>query len=365
MKQSKIPITNIYYLFCYAWQHVEERDLVPVEALDEHEKVHDLFGLLLAEGVFKLVRAGLDRGYLDQHEDLSGVRGKINVSDTMQRALRPRGRVACEFQELSYDILHNQILKTTLQNLLRLSSLHKDIHSKVRKAYISMSGINSIHLSAQTFNRVQLDRNRQYYRLLLSVCRLLYEQLLINENTGENLFEELNEEKMHRLFEQFITEFYRKEQSSFRVNHQGRTIKWDDKGSSPENLEMLPNMQADVILDGDHRRIILDAKYYREALSGQFDKKIRSDHLYQLTAYLRNREKEKPDGPRHEGMLLYPTVGEKLNVDLYLEGFSVKARTIDLAQDWRQIHNSMLHLIGVGTNRSFMNESSSDSRLAS
>lgn len=36
---------------------------------------------------------------------------------------------------------------------------------------------------------------------------------------------------------------------------------------------------------------------------------------------------------------------QTVNVDLTLEGFSVKARSIDLAQDWREIHQSMLSLI--------------------
>ena len=36
--------------------------------------------------------------------------------------------------------------------------------------------------------------------------------------------------------------------------------------------------------------------------------RLRSDHLYQLLAYLRNREATEP-GPRHEGVLLYPWSG--------------------------------------------------------
>ena len=35
----KIPIANIYYLLCYAWSHVEERDVVRLEELDGLERV--------------------------------------------------------------------------------------------------------------------------------------------------------------------------------------------------------------------------------------------------------------------------------------------------------------------------------------
>lgn len=345
MSTQQIPIANIYYLYCYAWRNLEERDIVKIDEVNELEAVHDLLGLLLAEGVFRLVRTGLDRGYLDIQEDLAGVRGKVNASETMKRALRPKGRVSCEFQELSHNVLHNRILRTTLYKLLRLPKLDNDIRSKVHQAYVKLAGINILSLNRRVFNLVQLDRNRQYYRLLLSVCRLIYEQLLIDENTGEHTFKELQDERLERLFEHFVVEFYRREQQHYRVN-QTKEIKWDVAGSNEWDLQKLPNMYADVILESKDRRIILDTKFYREAMSEWHEKKrLRSAHLYQLTAYLRNREVSTSDGPRHEGMLLYPTVSEPISVDLYLEGFSVKARSIDLAQDWRSIHSSMLALI--------------------
>ena len=106
-------------------------------------------------------------------------------------------------------------------------------------------------------------------------------------------------------------------------------------------------MEADVILEGHDRRIIMDAKFYREAWQSQYggEPKVRSAHLYQLLAYLRNREVTKTPGPRHEGILLYPVVAAQVAVDVRLEGFSIRARSIDLAQDWRRIHADMLAFI--------------------
>ena len=104
-------------------------------------------------------------------------------------------------------------------------------------------------------------------------------------------------------------------------------------------------MEADVLLDSPERRIILDTKYYSEPLSTRYGSdKLRSEHLYQILAYLRNREAAKA-GPRHEGILLYPVVDAPTAVDVRLEGFSIRARSINLAQDWRGIHADMLALI--------------------
>lgn len=108
-----IPIANVYYLLCYAWGHAEDLEVVRAEELEGLNRVHDLLGHLLATGSARLIRTGLDRGYREVREDLAGIRGKVALSDTAARALRSRGRVACDFEELSHDVLHNRILRST------------------------------------------------------------------------------------------------------------------------------------------------------------------------------------------------------------------------------------------------------------
>ena len=289
MNDSKIPIANIYYLLCYAWDHVEERDVVRLEALEELEKVQDLLGKVLAEGTFRLIRRGIDRGYREVHEDVAGIRGKMAVGETAKRALRARGQVACDFEELSYDVLHNRILRSTLKTLLRLSDLHLAVRAEVRNAYTKLDGVSVVPLNRRLFQQVQLDRNRRYYRFLLSVCWLIHEQLLVDEQSGKARFTEFSEERMEMLYEDFIIQFYRREQDRYRVNHRGRMIAWEDEGTPDHQRSKLPQMQADVILEAPDRWIIMDAKYYREALRGRYGGKLHSDNLYQLLAYLRNR----------------------------------------------------------------------------
>ena len=345
MKERKIPIANIYYLLCYAWDHYEERDVVRLEALEEMERVQDLLGKVLAEGTFRLIRRGIDRGYREVHEDVAGIRGKMAVGETAKRALRARGRVACDFEELSHDVLHNRILRSTLKNLLRLPDLHSDVRTEVRNAYTKLDGVSVAPLSRRLFQQVHLDRNRRYYRFLLSVCRLIHEQLLVDERSGEARFTEFSEERMEKLYEDFIIQFYRREQNRYRVNHRGRTIAWEDQGTPDPQRSKLPQMQADVILEAPDRRIIMDAKYYEKTLGGRYGGKLRSENLYQLLAYLRNREATHSPGPKHEGILLYPTVDAPVAADVCLEGFSVQARSIDLAQKWSDIHDGMLALV--------------------
>ena len=58
----EIPIANIFYLLCYAWDVLEEKDtLADVNALQSTDLL-DLFARVLVNGTRRLLRRGLDRG---------------------------------------------------------------------------------------------------------------------------------------------------------------------------------------------------------------------------------------------------------------------------------------------------------------
>lgn len=346
---TRIPILNIYYMLCYAWGHVQERDTARLEALADLSTVYNLLGKVLAGGVNHLVRRGMDRGYLERREDLAGVRGKLVVGDTVKRALKTRARAACDFEELSADILRNRILRASLRRLLQDTSrinLAPDVRSTVRSAYRKMPGVSPMRLTRSAFTRVQLaGGHRRLYRFLLSVCWLIHEGLGVDERRGQSVFRDFRRDKatMWKLFEDFVIGFYRRERRDFTVR--GRRISWSGMaGTTETNRGLVPGMQADVILESKsrQRRVILDTKFYTTVLPGG---KLNSGHLYQLLAYLRNRQAHRPVGPQHEGILLYAQSGERVRADIRLEGFTIQARTVDLNRDWREIHREMLAIL--------------------
>ncbi len=354
---DRIPILNVYYLLCYAWRHAQERDTRRLASLANLSTVRDLLGKMLATGVNHLVRRGIDRGYVERREDLAGIRGKLAVSEMAKRALRSRARAACDFEELSVDILPNRILRTSLRNLLSPRiTLDRSIRGEVRSAYRRLNGVSRVRLKRNTFTQVQLGGQRRVYHHLLSVCWLLYRSSMVDEKTGRTAFRHFrrDEATTWRLFEDFVTGFYEREQRVYSVNPGGRRrIHWADAhANDAANRKRIPVMEADVILESPERRIILDTKYYRDALArgrGSGTGKLHSANLYQLLAYVRNRQATLPDGPKHEGILLYPQVGdERLRAKIRLEGFRIQARTVNLDQDWRLIHEEMLETVGAG-----------------
>ena len=214
-----IPIQNIYFLLCYAWNQLEERDLVEINAEDT-TSLQDLLARVLAGGVQFLIRRGFDWGYVLHAEDTARLRGRIDFNLSMKRQLFLRGRMRCEFDEMSYDVLHNRILKTTIANLLYTDGVDDKQKERLGEYVRYLNPVTSIRISPREFRRVQLHNGNHYYRFLLNICELIYESLLPTEETGHSYFRDFirDENRMPHVFEQFVRNFYMIEQSTYKVS---------------------------------------------------------------------------------------------------------------------------------------------------
>jgi 5-methylcytosine-specific restriction enzyme subunit McrC len=302
-----IPIQNIYYLFCYAWDLFPEGKAIAV-GKTESPRILDLFASILLRGINRLKRRGLDRGYAEVEEELAAIRGRILVGETLRRNLLMFGRASCRFDNLRYDILHNQILKATLVRLSEAEELDNVLRNELRASVKLFSEVSDIGITNSVFRRVQLSRNNRAYDLLLKICELVHSALLPDPSGSGSKFSDIleDENQMDNVFEAFVRNFFRAEQTEF-PSVKAEWIQWDAEIVDANGAQYLPAMHTDITLRSKSRIIIIDTKYYREALveNKYGDRKVRSDHLYQLFSYLQN-VKSTPGKCLAEGILLYP-----------------------------------------------------------
>lgn len=349
----QIPVANVYYLLCYAWDKLEEDRLLKVDPTRSTSLV-DLFARVLISGSEHVMKKGLDRGYVTHVEEAAAVRGRIQFQTILKRALLKSGRASCQFDELSYDVLHNQILKTTIGRLVKTDTLAPALRENLVEHWHRLPEIQVISLSKQAFGKVQLHRNNYIYDFLLRICELLFDNLLPTQRSGSWQFRSFlqDEKQMAVLLESFIRNFYKREANRVfgrKLVKVGREdIKWKLFGSSEEALTFLPKMQTDVCITTDENRIIVECKYTADLFETQrFEgtQKLRSTHLYQINSYLDNL----PDTPLNRScraILLYPVATRSFEADFRREcGQSVSVRTINLHQDWQDIQRSLLNLI--------------------
>jgi 5-methylcytosine-specific restriction enzyme subunit McrC len=317
---------------------------------DDCKTLAELFARVLDGGVTHLLKRGIDRGYITEEEDTSSLRGKFDVSVTIKRNLLRQSRVHCVIDSLSYDVMHNRIIKATIRSLVRCKDLDRNLRDRLLRLYRRLHEIIDIDLSAKVFGSVQLHRNNAYYRFLLQVCRLIHDNLLINEDTGDSRFRDFlqDDKQMAVLFEKFVRNFYRHEQSSFRVKSE--RFFWQEVEATQGDLQFLPGMKTDVSLDSPTRKIVIDTKYYAKCLQSYFDSEtIHSGNLYQLFAYLKNLQIG--DSRQIEGVLLYPTVSKSLSLRYRIQGHTMRIATVDLNAEWQTIRQRLLGLLTpVGSN---------------
>lgn len=342
----KIPIRNVYYLLLYAWDQIRpgEHPEVREEGLTH---LHDLFASVLADVAGRLVARGLDRGYVPLAEVVAGVRGKLDLDATLKRNLLANARTQCSFDELRYDVLHNQILKATLRALLALD-LDQRVRSHVARVYRKMDVVSDVRITRRDFGRVQLHRNNRGYDLALRLCQLIHDNLMVEPGTGRARFRDFrrDEQQMGALFERFVLNFFRLEQEHFRAS--SPWIAWHEAWGSAMDLQRLPVMRTDVVLESPDLCIIIDTKFYSEALQSRYGgEKVRSGHLYQILSYVENRAAGAGSQPPHEGMLLYPVVDRAFAFDYRLNGRKIRIRSLNLDQEWSQIRSDLLALVNA------------------
>lgn len=341
----KIPIQNLYFIFCYAWNRIEEGQAVAVGGTASPE-IADLFATVLINGTKHLLRRGIDRGYVLRQEDLSRLRGRIQLTQSFDQISRRTPRLFCEFDELQKDVLHNQILKSTIARLSKVNALDPRLAHELRLVHRQLDDISEVRLSRSLFHQVQIHRNNAYYDFLLKVCELVFEVTLPESGGDRYRFTEFlrDERKMARVFEDFVRNFYRLEQNKFDVLP--LQLNWDATADIGSDLGLLPVMRTDVHLRGNQRNIIIDTKYYGDAFQEHFGKvSIRSENLYQLFSYVKNAEAHGSEYSNVEGMLLYPAVDESIDARFVIQGHAIQVRTIDLDQPWPRIRRDLLDLL--------------------
>jgi 5-methylcytosine-specific restriction enzyme subunit McrC len=342
-----IPILNIYYLLCYAWNKLEEKEIVDVKTQDSFH-LADLLGKVLTNGTTYLFKKGLDRDYLEHDEELKTIRGKLLFGPSVKRHLLHQCIACCRFDELNYDVIHNQILKATLRLLLRLKDLDPTIKDEVAFSYRRFPNVSDIQLEQKCFQSVKLNRNNLFYDFLLHICRIIYDCVLMEEETGTAKFIdfERDEGKMSGLFEEFVRNFFIREQSVFQVKRDN--IHWHVQEIGLHD-DFLPIMQTDTSLiakDGS-QKLVIETKYYKNILQAKLygRYKVISENLYQLYAYLKNLEPLGGVDQNCKGILLYASPGEDVDLRFALPKHNIRVKSINLYQPWKNIHDEMLRII--------------------
>ena len=321
-------------MLAYAFQVLNEQGYRSI-ATEDFDNTAELCAAILIRGISTQIKRGLGKEYIPRTEALSSLRGKIDISETIKTQALQRKQMVCSYDEFSVNSYMNRIIKSTMLLLLR-TDITKARKKEMRKLLVFFDEVETIDLFTVNWS-MQYNRNNQAYRMLISICYLVVKGLLQTQSDGtKKLMDYLDEQRMHRLYEKFILEYYRKEYPQITANASQIPWQLDDDVSA-----MLPVMQTDIMLSHGEKTLIIDAKYYAHSTQIQYDKHtLHSGNMYQIFTYVKNKETELADRP-HEvsGMLLYAKTDEDIypENEYRMSGNRIEVRTLNLDGDFDMI----------------------------
>ena len=337
-----IPVQNIYYMLSYAFQALQAQNYKAL-ATENFHNTAELCAAILDKGISVQLKRGLGRDYVPKSESLSTLQGKLNISESIKTQTLLKKQMICTYDEFSTNTQFNQIIKSTMLLLLK-ANITNTRKKSLRNLLLFFSDVNEIDLRFVNWNQ-HYNRSNQSYQMLIGICYLIYNGLLQTQNDGATkIMDFFDEQRMCRLYEKFLLEYYRKEHPELSANASQIAWQLDDS----EN-QLLPKMQTDIMLSQGNNILIIDAKYYSRMTQQQYGTNtLHSNNLYQIFTYVKNKEFELKDCEHTvSGMLLYAQTDEDVipNNTYQMSGNQISVRALNLNQDFSEIAEDLDSII--------------------
>ena len=256
-----------------------------------------------------------------------------------------QNKVVCNHDDYIANNIYNQILKATINNLLK-KSIALNTKKQLKYIYASFEGIDLIELENDIFNKLFFSKNEEYYAFPIKICQLVYNSVIISEEKGDISFYEYLEENMHNIFELFVYKVLKKEQKQYTVKH-GTYLYWEFTSG---DTSLVPIMKLDIELSNSQRKVIVDTKYYEHIYQENYKSTFKSAHLYQIFTYLNKINFE----GIIDGILVYPHNLDGPEIDeIYstkiiskdkIKDSTIRLYSIDLNREWSTIKERIISL---------------------
>lgn len=168
----------------------------------QRETLLEILIRIFCDKLTEAVRRGMPRSYAAQEDDLTALRGSLNVARQFTRHAVNPSRLACRFDVLSEDTALNRIMKAAVLNLSRISRSSIN-QQRLRELAFVYADISDISPSALRWDSVIIDRTNRWWQDLLNMARLFlqnrYQTTTGGAGQGTALLFEMN-----ILFEEYI-----------------------------------------------------------------------------------------------------------------------------------------------------------------
>ncbi len=273
---------------------------VPVrdgEVTGHDSQDRDLLELLIGLFTRRLqeqVRRGLSRAYRVREDDLSRLRGKMDVTQQFTRLAASPQKLACQYDEFTADTTLNRLLLCAI-TFLRRRSLRADTQRLLNEIAAHFEDVQLVSAAQAMVGEIEPDRANRRWQIPAKLARLLLSRIYQTAHSGKRdgialLFD------MNLLFEAYVASLARRVCAplGYKVRAQGpqRCLAHNEAGRSAFLTK------PDLYIERDGYVVVLDTKW-KHIDASRPNLAVAQADAYQMHGYAHVYAS-------HSAILLYP-----------------------------------------------------------
>lgn len=207
----------------------------------------------------QLLRQGLVKSYVTHQDNIPYLRGKLLLQQQLLNAMHKKLQFACEYDELEYNNLENQIVLFTLEKSYLITN-NVSIKKEIRKLIHQFSGfVDKVPIQLSDFNKISYTRLNQHYEKTHQLCSLILTSTGIGDFYKQKTpFVNSFFIDMNKVFESFVSRLFREYYPLPSKAQKGKKAWETDDGKTSQ-------IRTDILIYRDNQvESIIDTKYKKD-----------------------------------------------------------------------------------------------------
>jgi len=283
--RPKVGNLNFLKMLAYS-ENFDFKEYDEIVYSKEGDEMVDLMAKLFLEKTKAIVEDGIYKSYVSVTEEIPTIKGRLLVVQNIRKPRVTQEKLWCEYDELSTDVLENQILLYCAEVL---SSLVKTSQNRTKlyefQNILQSQGVSEIFLESYHLDKISIQKLNEYYSEAFEFCYFILNQIWYGDFTKDEripshglLFD------MNDLFQNFVTKVCQEIFMDYNVIPELRNSELLERLENENKTEDVQrvskvNLKPDIVFKekkSSGYALIVDTKYK--------DKTVAND-IYQAIAY--------------------------------------------------------------------------------
>lgn len=304
----------------YGLEWIQLPDFTP--ETDENYLIDIIIWSLVTE-CKNLMKKGLYKSYVTYQDNTKFLKGKLLLKQHLLNVLENRPSFACEYDELEYNNLENQIILFCLKRSYQITKI-ESLKKEVRKLIFQFSSaVSDIHITSDQFKHIHYNRQNIHYENAHDLCKLIIDSSGIvdyysdRKHRVSSFFFDMN-----LIFERFVAKLFEWYYPLPSEAQKGRKAWTTDIGGSS-------NIRTDILIYDKNGKVksIIDTKYKKD---------ISEADRFQIGFYIHEYEK-------NEGFAILPRRPESRDHNLISkeQEIAINVRHIDIDEAIKLLYSEV------------------------